>query len=177
MTRKGTFSVGVEPSNTGRTSEAIVAEAGKQVVDLLTHIGRYYQTMYNLGDIRTPDPELYDACAKFTTVADWLSTARYEQLQEDSLPTPAASPAATPPRRGTSIPQAVAEIMAENPGQTWTPTSVATALQQRGMPVGASDRHHVKVALGRMALREDSNIQKLDRGKYQYSPADPKARR
>ncbi|QLY31980.1 hypothetical protein [Nocardia huaxiensis] len=158
--------MGAGTSNSDRSSEAIVADTEQDAAELLTKIGRYYQAMYNLGDIRSPGPELRAACAKLLTVADWLDTARDEQLQEQAAPPPDSTP-----RQPASLPQAVADLLAENPGQTWTPSGVAAALQERGLAVGAGYRHHVKVALGRMAQRNDSNIHKLDRGKYLYSPA------
>ncbi|MFI1916371.1 hypothetical protein [Nocardia sp. NPDC020380] len=155
-------------SNSGRSSETIVADTEQQAVELLTKIGRYYQAMYNLGDIRSPGAELRAACSKLLTVADWLDTARIEQLQ-DVLPAPEVAPLE---RQGRSLPRMVSDFLAEHPNQTWTPTEVVAALEERGLELPMSARHHVKVALGRMALREDSNIRRLDRGKYQFCQSD-----
>ncbi|MFJ4651739.1 hypothetical protein ACIP5Y_10760 [Nocardia sp. NPDC088792] len=154
-------------SNSGRSSETIVADTEQQAVELLTKIGRYYQAMYNLGDIRSPGAELRAACAKLLTVADWLDTARLEQLQ-DAPPTREAPLE----RQGRSLPRMVSDFLAEHPNQTWTPTEVVAALEERGLELPMSARHHVKVALGRMALRDDSNIRRLDRGKYQFCQSD-----
>ncbi|MTE15837.1 hypothetical protein [Nocardia aurantiaca] len=151
-------------AQSGRSSEAIVADTEKQVIELLTNIGRYYQAMYNLGDIRSPGAELRAACSKLLTVANWLDTARDEQLQD--VPPPGAAEATT---QGRSLPRVVADFLAEHPEQTWTPAEVIAALQSRGVELPISARHHVAVALGRMAQRDNSNVRKLDRGKYQYA--------
>ncbi|WP_458686420.1 hypothetical protein [Nocardia tengchongensis] len=151
-------------AQSGRSSEAIVADTEQQVIELLTNIGRYYQAMYNLGDIRSPGAQLRAACMKLLTVADWLDTARDEQFQE----TPPA-PGESPQEQNRSLPRVVADFLAEHPEQTWTPAEVIAALQSRGVELPISARHHVAVALGRMAQRDNSNVRKLDRGKYQYA--------
>ncbi|MET8428265.1 hypothetical protein [Nocardia sp. NPDC004860] len=151
-------------AQSGRSSEAIVADTEKQAIDLLTNIGRYYQAMYNLGDIRSPGAELRAACSKLLTVANWLDTARDEQLTDVSESAESAGPA-----QGRSLPRVVADFLAEHPEQTWTPAEVIAALQSRGVELPISARHHVAVALGRMAQRDNSNVRKLDRGKYQYA--------
>ncbi|MEV6099196.1 hypothetical protein [Nocardia sp. NPDC051981] len=151
-------------AQSGRSSEAIVADTEKQAIDLLTNIGRYYQAMYNLGDIRSPGAELRAACSKLLTVANWLDTARDEQLTD--VPEPAESAGSS---QGRSLPRVVADFLAEHPEQTWTPAEVIAALQSRGVELPISARHHVAVALGRMAQRDNSNVRKLDRGKYQYA--------
>ncbi|WP_433561510.1 hypothetical protein ACQP1O_28445 [Nocardia sp. CA-151230] len=151
-------------AQSGRSSEAIVADTEKQAIDLLTNIGRYYQAMYNLGDIRSPGAELRAACSKLLTVANWLDTARDEQLTDVQEPAESAGPS-----QGRSLPRVVADFLAEHPEQTWTPAEVIAALQSRGVELPISARHHVAVALGRMAQRDNSNVRKLDRGKYQYA--------
>ncbi|MFE3002667.1 hypothetical protein ACFXG4_47845 [Nocardia sp. NPDC059246] len=151
-------------AQSGRSSEAIVADTEKQAIDLLTNIGRYYQAMYNLGDIRSPGAELRAACSKLLTVANWLDTARDEQLTDVPEPGESAGPS-----QGRSLPRVVADFLAEHPEQTWTPAEVIAALQSRGVELPISARHHVAVALGRMAQRDNSNVRKLDRGKYQYA--------
>lgn len=152
-------------AQSGRSSEAIVADTEQQVIEMLTNIGRYYQAMYNLGDIRSPGAELRAACSKLLTVANWLDTARDDQFQ-DAPPPESDGPA---PEQNRSLPRVVADFLAEHPEQTWTPAEVIAALQGRGVELPISARHHVAVALGRMAQRDNSNVRKLDRGKYQYA--------